>query len=484
MSEKERPNILILMPDQMRADCMGCAGHTQIRTPNLDQLSADGVRFTNTFTVSPICMPARASFANGLYPHNHGMWTNLGRMPSEDETFYHLLQRIGYHTAHIGKSHYYPTVRRDHMKCEESYMHTRGFEYAHDTPGPMASIRMESFMSDEWKVKGLYESFRKDYEERRRLPPWTSRISPLPTGDFPDSYVGRKAVEFVKGYKDERPMCLFVGFPGPHDPWDAPGEYATMYDSEETPPPIKAGEPGEWVPPKAADMMLLDRYNEMSIGDVRKVRANYYGKISLIDYWIGQILEAFEDRGWLDDLFAIFWSDHGEMLGDHQRLHKFVFYESSLRVPLTIRWPGHIPNSRTTDALVEIIDVFPTVLEAVGAAQSERCLGKSLWPIIRDPSVVNRQTILSEIHYGGCRRFMIRNDRYKYATSEMDGGYLLHDLEKDPTEYVNLIGHPDQQENETRLSNELLHLLMKGQYTLREGKLSDRFYLDYKFKLS
>ena len=112
------PPILILMPDQLRADTMACAGHPLIRTPNMDRLASEGVRFSNAHTVSPICMPARASFINGLYAHNHHMWTNRGEMPRDDETFFHHLQAAGYFTAHVGKSHYY--VHGDfHMRDRE-----------------------------------------------------------------------------------------------------------------------------------------------------------------------------------------------------------------------------------------------------------------------------------------------------------------------------------------------------------------------------
>ena len=102
-----QPHILILMPDQMRSDCMGAAGHPCIRTPNMDRLAGEGTRFTNGTTVSPLCMPARCSFISGLYPHNTGMWVNDGQLPVQDETFFQILQRAGYRTAHIGKSHYY-----------------------------------------------------------------------------------------------------------------------------------------------------------------------------------------------------------------------------------------------------------------------------------------------------------------------------------------------------------------------------------------
>lgn len=172
-----------------------------------------------------------------------------------------------------------------------------------------------------------------------------------------DSYVGRKAVEFIREYDADRPLCLFVGFPGPHEPWDAPGEYATMYDPSKTPPPIARPElsAANGVPDYIAEKTDLQPRpaSGMSKETIAAIRANYYGKISLIDHWIGEILAACGQRGILDDLFIVFTSDHGEMLGDHDRVFKRTFHESSIRIPQILRWPGRIPGGTTCNALEE-----------------------------------------------------------------------------------------------------------------------------------
>ena len=129
----DAPHILILMTDQQRADCLGCAGHPLLQTPNMDRIAAGGVRFENAITTSPICMPARASFVSGLYCHNHGMWTNRGQLPAADETFFHHLQNAGYHTAYVGKSHYYGPHPGEHLRDYEGYMHARGIDHVHET---------------------------------------------------------------------------------------------------------------------------------------------------------------------------------------------------------------------------------------------------------------------------------------------------------------------------------------------------------------
>lgn len=462
MKKESKPDILILMTDQQRYDCLGAAGNTIIRTPNMDRLAAEGIMFTQATTVSPICMPARASFINGRYPHDHGMWDNSGEMPPKDETFFQKLQEIGYFTAHIGKSHYYEhKVRRYHqlktlhLSQREEYMHARGIEYVHETTGPLATMYVDSYLTDEWNEKGLLKLFRDDYHERDlQDKDWIAKQSPLSVEQHMDSYVGRKAVEFIESYNDERPMCLFVGFPGPHDPYDAPGEYASMYDPHEMPQaiPISSEDPGlpEYVRIKAE----LKPISGMSAKEVREMRANYYGKISLIDHWFGEIYKAFEKRGRLNDLFIIFWSDHGDMLGDHGRILKGIFKESSVRVPLLMRWPGMIPSGEISDSLVEIIDVCPTILDTVGIEPFKKCKGKSLWPVLKDPRTEIRSSQLSEI-LSETRNTMIRTHEYKYVIDNEGRGFMLFDLKNDPTEQINLVGKSEAEELERRVKEKL-----------------------------
>ncbi len=452
------PHILILMPDQLRADCMGCAGNEIIQTPNLDRLAAEGVRFTHAVTTSPLCMPARASFVSGLYSHNHGMWSNAGQLPAEDETFCHHLQRTGYYTAHVGKSHFYAHGGR-HLREYEPYMHARGLDWVHETTGPWATMRTDSYMTDRWAELGLLKAFRDDYQRRRDTGPTAVWPSPLPVEEFLDGYIGRQAVEWVEGYEGDKPTCLFVGFGGPHEPWDAPGNYATMYGPDAMGLGIPAPDPPDWLPASAARRQTQGRVRGMTEDDVRKIRANYLGKITLVDHWSGQILDAFDRRGWLDDTLVVVWSDHGEMLGDHGRLHKSVFYESAVRVPLILRWPGHIPGGATSDALVQQIDVFPTLLEAVGAEPSKRCFGRSLWPLLGGERGAHREAVFSEVD----RKSMVRTERRKYAADDRGNGYMLFDLEADPEEQRNLVGHTEARELEREMRDRLLNWLLATQ---------------------
>ena len=325
-------------------------------------------------------------------------------------------------------------------------------------------------MTDDWERKGLLQPFLDDYQKRweeRQKPSVPVWPSPLPVEDFMDSYIGRQAVRFVDDYNRDEPFALFVGFGGPHEPWDAPGEYATMYDPVDAPPWIGADEPGEWVSGAAAEWQRHARPATMTEDDIRRLRANYYGKISLIDHWFGQIMAACERKGVADDLLVVFWSDHGEMAGDHQLLYKSRFYESALRVPLIIRWPGHIGAGHSTPALAQTVDLMPTILEAIGCEAPSRCMGRSLWPALGDPSASVHDAVFSEVNSGGHRISMVRTARHKYAVFESGEGYMLHDLKADPDERVNLVGHSDHRAIEAELRDRLLRFLCDTQYVMR-----------------
>jgi len=437
-----RPHVLILMTDQQRADSLGCAGHPILKTRNIDRIALEGTRFTQATTASPLCMPARASFATSRFPHNHGMWKNAGKLSEGEETLFQVLQRAGYYTAQVGKTHFYEHAAGTDLRSREAYLHGRGLEFVHETAGPHATTHTLSYLTEEWSKKGVLETFIEDYRVRAADGSGGVWASPLSVDDFLDSYIGRKAVDFVDGYRDHRPMCLFVGFGGPHDPYDAPGPYARMYRPEDTLTPAPIPKAHSSLPQEVMAKKDFQISPPSILEAVPRIRANYYGKISLIDDNIGHILNAFQRRGWLDDLFIVFLSDHGEMLGDHGRLRKSTFHESSVRIPLIARWPGRIPQNNVSEALAEIVDVFPTVVEACGAEPSARCLGRSLWPVFGQPNGEVKDCQVSEVVAFGEARLMLRSRQWKLAIDAQNVAYMLYDLQSDPQEQRNLVMDP------------------------------------------
>ena len=237
MARKKQPNILFIMTDQQRPDCAG--GHPVVRTPNLERLAAEGLRFDCAYTVSPVCMPARSSFISGVYPHNHSIWYNAGHLPQDDETFLHHLKEAGYRTAHVGKAHYYNMQHRDQREWEP-YMRARGFDAVHETGidyisgftkkkgGDSDLIRCRSHYSAHLEAKGLLQVHIEDYRRRAAEGDLAVWPTPLPEDDYIDGYIGARAVDYLEGYDRTEPFFLFVGFQGPHYPWSAPERWAGM----------------------------------------------------------------------------------------------------------------------------------------------------------------------------------------------------------------------------------------------------------------
>ena len=438
----DRPHIVIIMTDQQRADCLGCAGHRQLRTPHLDRIAREGARFSQAITVAPLCMPARASFATALYPHDHGVWTNSGELAPEEDTLFQMLQRQGYSTALVGKAHYYEHREGMDLREREGEMHGRGFAYVHEAPGPAGAAITSSYVTDEWSRKGLWNTFKQDLIDRVEQGDWIVRPSPLRVEDHLDTYIGRRAVEFIDAYRASQPLALFVGFAGPHEPWDAPGEYATMYAPGETPPPIPIPAVNESLPPEVRQKRVFRVRPPRALAMIPEIRANYYGKITLIDDQIGAVLGALERRGLLDDTLVVFLADHGEMLGDHGRFRKGTFHESSIRIPLLMRWPARIAAGTVSDALVESIDVVHAILEAAVCPPSSGRAGRSLWPALQRDAAVDWKEQLCEIRHSSENQTMLRTRDSKLAVDGEGRVFMLYDLQRDPQEQRNLAGDP------------------------------------------
>jgi len=460
LSSDSRPHLLVIMPDTHRADCLSCAGHPNVRTPNIDRIAAEGVRFANTYSTCPICMPARSTVLSGLFCHNHGQWSNCGCLPAETDTFAKRLQAAGYHTCHIGKSHYYPHASGDHLDRHIPYMNALGWQDVQETTGPYATVHTESILTDRWRQVGCLETFREDYRRRGREggrfgATWPS---PLPAGEHMDDFVGRLAVEYIASYRRSEPLLLFVGFGGPHDPWDPPKEWAERYDAAEMPAPLPPCEPPPWLPPEAADHQ---RRAEPAVGDdarepIRRVRALYFAKVSHVDHWIGRILDALTRRAMLDQTAIVYWSDHGAMLGDKGRVHKSVFYESSVKVPLIVRRPDRCGAGEISRALVSLADVSPTILDLAGCEPKAGAFGRSLAPTPAGPGAPGHDAVFSEIASLGLRRTMVRDGRFKMVLDDRSRPLKLFDLVEDPTEARNLVGRAETEPTVRRLRDRLL----------------------------
>jgi len=455
------PNVLVIMPDQHRADAMGCASNPVVKTPNLDSLAADGVRFGRTYCQGPLCMPARASFLTERYVRDHGVFQNEWDVPTDMPTFLHSLQGAGYHTGCIGKMHLYvhgpgsTGGRTRDTRDRAETLHKLGFHEPIEGVGKHAAVNIESEYSDYLKEHGLYETYREWMAYRRygvgqveingrtvdRLPMWHVESTPLPTEAHIDNWIGRRAVQWLENYDGDKPFFQWVGFAGPHDPWDAPKEYVDRYRGADIPL-------GPMAPPQVPDSgplrMFIEAFQNyghsatLTEERVREVRRFYYANITMIDERIGDILGALERTGRMDDTWIIYTSDHGEMLGDHNMLTKMVFYEASVRVPLIIRPPKGMAG-RVEDALVEHIDISALIRHIAGGAAVPGGEGISLMGHFDGSEAARREVVHSEDYGFG----MFRSERYKLVVYEDDGQPVqLFDMAADPDENRNLIDDP------------------------------------------
>ncbi|MFW5856807.1 MAG: sulfatase [Planctomycetota bacterium] len=453
-----KPNILFLMTDQQRWDALGASGGW-VRTPNLDRIAEEGVRFANAITTSPVCIPARVSLATGLYPHTTQVWNNTHYTLAPDApTWMRAIRDAGYRTSLFGKTHLHPHGESD-LRDREDLLHAYGLDDVDEIGGPRASVRVGSHMTARWERLGLWAAYREDYAERFGNTPWTVRPSTLPPEEYADVYVGQRAKEYLAGYDRDEPWCCWVSFGGPHEPWDAPEPYASMYRPEEMPPPVPRAELGGDRPRGRLDEALAAP-DPRTPEEVAAMRANYAGNVTLIDDQIGEILEVLEARGELENTVIAFSSDHGELNGDHGLIYKSQFLDGCLRVPLLVRTPATARRGGAVcESPAEWIDIGPTLAELAGAELPYFQCARSLCPVLDDPAATHRTEALAELHGEVC----LLTEAYKIALNADGEAYLLFDRKNDPDEQHNLAGRPEWAEVETRLRLRALSRIVAAQ---------------------
>ena len=460
MAESKRPNLLFIMDDQHRHDYLSAAGASFLNTPNLDRLASRGVRFTQCITNAPVCAPARIGLASGLQPARLGCLDNNCYLPRHITPYYARLRDAGYRVGCVGKLDLAKPDPYNGRRGDRPRVFGWGFTHPVECEG-----KMHAGMADEprgpygfWlEEQGLFEAFRADYADRgaRGWIEGASHDSVLPTEAFEDVYIGRRAAEWIDEVPDDYPWHLFVSFVGPHDPFDPPAEYADRYRDADVPPAVRGGRAGssrddggreghgragkpEWVNARRRDL---------SAEEIAVTRRQYCAAIELIDDQVGRIIEAVERRGMGENTVVVFASDHGEMLGDHGLYTKSMPYEAALRVPLIAAGPG-IPGGRTSDALVELIDVNPTLCALAGLPAQEGLDARDLGPVLAGERTTHREEAASAL-----REFRLVRTAERKLVAHHTGEVELYDLESDPDELVNVAD--DRPEEVTALRRRL-----------------------------
>ena len=362
---------------------MGCAGDPSVRTPALDALASEGVRFSRVSCQGPLCMPSRASFMTERYVRDHGVYTNWAEIGTDSPTYAWALREAGYHTSLLGKAHLYLDEKLTVAHIDEmaGRLEALGFAEVFETGDKFAGKvpnRYTDFLAD----RGLLDAYRKHIADRsyqgenedgqnatKCVPMWDSTPMPLPLDAYVDTWHGHEAVTWIERYDRPEPFFLFVGFPGPHDPWDAPVEAVQRYGEVDISMPRSTRRPtvdgtGRYSALLNSFLWVSDS-ETMTDDAIRGMRRSYAADITVIDSAVGSMVDALDRRGLLDDTWIVYTSDHGEMAGSHGLMSKCVLYEGAVRVPLIIRPPGGC-EPRVVESLVEQLDVPATLRDDRG----------------------------------------------------------------------------------------------------------------------
>lgn len=437
-----RTNLLFITTDQQRQDSLPCYGLDFLKTPNLDRLAREGMVLDRCYVSSPICVPCRSTLMSGQYALSTGALNNFTWLEEDVPVWPAYMSQAGYSTAAIGKMHFTPWDHmggfQDRIICEDKrhtylpdnhyqYLEANGLSRPHPTDHP-----------------GYFESLgAPTYLYGREF--------------YPDVFVGERAAEWLKGIGD-KPFATWVSFPGPHDPYDPPLEYAEMYAEAPIPKPLWAETDRERHAYKSShgsermfqNSMFRIRPTEATPEQFRLWRSHYYADISVIDEGIGRIIAALEETGALENTLIIFTSDHGDALGDHGLVFKGHYLESMTKVPLLVRGPGITPGSRS-DALISTVDLVAAFFDVCSVDPPDTLQGVSSLPVFRGQTEQIRGHLFSDLD----GHSMVFDGRHKYIYYSGHGAEL-YDLEGDPEEFNNLSGQSDISETEKRLLGLLL----------------------------
>lgn len=465
----QRPNVLLIIVDQLTAALTGAYGHPVVKTPNLDRLVADGVRFDAAYSNCPVCAPARGALMSGRYISSCRVYDNAAPWPEDTVTIPHYLTLAGYDTVLSGKMHFvgadqlhgfrqrlvsniYPADFKWTMPRQDPFNMAEGEERAFRPTGGQASQYVgQAIHVGEWRNTLSYDEethFRaleylhaKGAEGRR-----AAYVAGREFEDL-DTMRGRKPPGNARGTPGAaiQPFFLCVSYHHPHEPFWPPREYWDLYEGQ----PIQVPERPENMETtySVQDRWLNDYhgcggYDLTDPESAARVRRAYYGLVTYVDDKVGELMASLEENGLADDTVVLFCSDHGDMLCEKGMVQKRCFYEWSARVPLIIRFPDRGHAGTQVDAPVSLVDLMPTILDLAGVEERLPYDGKSLLGLI-EGSEADERVAFAEIHSEGIHApcFMVRRGQFKYVYIHGHDEQLF-DLAADPGEWHNLVDDP------------------------------------------
>lgn len=453
------PNIIFILSDQHNPKFTGYEGHDAIKTPALDRLASEGVRFSNAYTPNPICVPARYCLLSGLYSRDTRVYKNADVPVADLPSFSRLLSEHGWKTCLVGKAHY---------TGDDQF---RGYE---ERPyGDFLGVGHQSdpYRGADPELQGPGGGGNHPIGGGFKL----AGPSGIPEFQLTENIITHEAVKFLQIHREaerERPFCLSVHYPRPHFPYQPPERWFRHYR--------------EWargrLHPRSREEMAgrhpIDQTHwEHYLGygasqdDLDRTLAGYAGNVSYMDECIGQLLKSIDHLGYAEDTYVIYSSDHGEMAGAHDLWHKQMFYEESARIPFIVRGPGVAKEARCR-SLVSLVDLFPTFCDLAGVAIPGHCAGESLVPFLREPSQVRKErSVFSEIAWRpGHEGAMVRKGPWKYCRY-LEGEPVLFNLEQDENESVNLAGDEEYERVREELDDLLLEFWKPDELETRRNSL-------------
>jgi choline-sulfatase len=428
----DRPNVLFVMTDQQRADTIAALGNDRIHTPNFDRLVERGVSFTNAYSQCPVCVPARYNYRSGREMPTTGCYGNGGPLTDageiEDRCGDFLARRmgdLGYRTFGVGKFHTSPTYADlgydEQLYSEELY-----------AEGEWERDDYASWIRAEHPEYDHVELLHGERTEMYFMP----QMSPLAAEHTVEAWAADRAVERIER-EDDRPFFGMVSFVGPHPPLAPPTPYNRMYDPREMPDRNAGDRENDYtdatLPWMSHVIWATDRDGEVDDLRRRACWARYYGELSYIDAQLGRMLDAVEAREDAENTVVCFFSDHGEMLGDHHAWQKENFFEEAANVPFLVSWPAELPQGERSDELVCLTDLFGVATRAAGEPEPRD--GVDLIGMANG-EVAPRDRLVG--YYGAPDSFrfklMVREDDWKYVFLANGGREQLFHLGEDPGE--------------------------------------------------